>query len=93
MADETFGTETSKKKSTIEDIADHIPSWVPGASAAKATVKKAMDVLDKPKETLDYITKKSEPGSAPKILDESKKRIEGTSKRKTKKDSPLGDYE
>lgn len=36
MADETFGTEVSKKKSTIENIIEWIPEWTPGVAEMKA---------------------------------------------------------
>lgn len=78
--------EVSKKKSTIENITDHIPDWIPGVPQLKATVKQLQDTT--PKDALEWITEKSEPGSAARILEESRKRTEGTAK----KESPLGEY-
>ena len=59
MAEETFGTEVSKKKSTTEEILDWIPDWIPGVAE----------------------------------LREQKKRVEGTSTKKTKKETSWGEYE
>jgi len=61
MAHETLNEtpEVSKKKSTVENVLDYIPSWIPGVGAVR----------------------------------ESKKRIEGRSTAKKKKDNPFGEYE
>lgn len=59
MEEETFGNEISKKKSTIEDVINWIPEWIPGVAE----------------------------------LREQKKRVEGTSTKKTKKETSWGEYE
>ena len=51
--------ETSKRKSTAQDILEYLPDWLPGVGAVK----------------------------------ESRKRIEGKSKAKKKRETPFGEYE
>ena len=44
MADET--PEVSKKKSTVEDVTEQIPGWIPGVNLMKKRKKPLEDAIE-----------------------------------------------